>query len=204
MEKKSKIIKAIEWVKKNRKPFFTTVISVLIVILGVVFVYARIQMINMAASDKLDMATRVVASGNIEQGVSIMDDLINTYKNSPAAYRAMIMKASYLIHEKKYDEAEQILKVYINNAKPEIVKPMAYPLLISVYDDTNKLDQAIATSQEFLSKYSNNYLAPSVMENMARLYELSNKQDEAKQVYQNIVDKFVGTSYADRASKKIK
>lgn len=204
MEKKSKIIKAIEWVKRNRKSFFTTVISVLVVILGVVFVYVRIQMINMAASDKLDMATKVVANGNIEQGISIMDDLINTYKNSPSAYRAMIMKASYLIHEKKYDEAENMLKNYIQNAKPEVAKPLGYPLLISVYDDTNKLDQAIVTSQEFLSKYSNNYLAPSIMENMARLYELSDKKEDAMQVYQSIVDKFAGTSYADRANEKLK
>ena len=41
------------------------------------------------------------------------------------------------------------------------------------------------------------------MENMARLYELSGKSEEAKQVYKEIVDKFFGTIYANRASEKL-
>ena len=88
--------------------------------------------------------------------------------------------------------------------KPEIVKPLGYPLLVTVYDDSNNIEQAISTSQEFLAKYSNSYLAPYVMENMARLYELSSKQEEANKVYKDIVDKFPQTVYANRASKKLK
>jgi predicted negative regulator of RcsB-dependent stress response len=206
MEKQedSKIVDLINWIKKNRKPFFTTLISVLAVALIIVFVCARIHLIDVAASDKLDMATKVIASGNVDQGVSILDDLIKKYKNSPAAYRAMIMKANYFINQQKYDEAESILNFYIENAKPAIVKPIGYPLLISIYDDNNNLEKAIEISKDFLSKYSDNYLAPSVMENMARLYELSGKQEEAKQVYKDIVDKFFGTIYANRASDKLK
>ena len=200
----SKIIDLIKWIKKNRKSVFMTSITVLIVALVVAFICFRIQMINNAASDKLNMATKIISTGNTEQGVSILDDLINTYKNSPAAYRAMIMKASYLINKKRYEEAENVLKIYIENAKPETVKPIGYPLLISIYDDNNNIERAIEISKEFLAKYSDNYLVPSVMENMARLYELSGKQEEAKQVYKDIVDKFFGTNYANRASDKLK
>ena len=202
-QENSQIIDLIKWVKKNKKPFFSTIITILVIALIIVFVCVRIHLINVAASDKLDMATKIFATGNIEQGLSIVDDVINTYKNSPAAYRAMIMKANYLINQKKYDEAENILKSYIEAAKPEGVKPIGYPLLISIYDDNNNIEQAITTSKEFLSKYADNYLVPSVMENMARLYELAGKQEEAKQVYKEIVDKFMGTDYANRASEKL-
>lgn len=199
----SKIVDLIKWVKKNKKPFFITIISVIVIALLVLFICFRIQMINSAASDKLNMAVKILDKGNLEQGLSVIDDVINTYKNSPAAYRAMIMKASNLIYQKKYEEAENILKLYIEKATPEEIKPIGYPLLISIYDDNNNVEQAIKTSREFLSKYSDNYLAPSVMENMARLYELSGKDEEAKQVYKEIVDKFFGTSYANRASEKL-
>lgn len=202
-QENSKIIDAINWIKKNKKPFFTTIISVIVIVLIILFVCIRIQMINSEASDKLNMATKIVATGNLEQGLSIIDDVINTYKNSPAAYRAMIMKASYFINQNKNDEAESVLKVYIENAKPEITRPVGYPLLISIYDDKKDIEQAIVTSKEFLSKYPDNYLAPSVMENMARLYELSGNSEEAKQVYKEIVDKFFGTIYANRASEKL-
>ena len=206
MEKQedSKIVNLVKWIKENRKPFFTTLISIAVIVLVIAFVCFRIQIMNIAASDTLDTATKIFATGNMEQGLSIMDDLINTYPNSPSAYRAMIMKASYLINQKKYDEAENILKLYMENAKPDIVKPIAYPLLISIYDDNNNTEQAIAISKDFLSKYPDNYLAPSVMENMARLYELSGNQEEAKQVYKDIIDKFFGTTYANRASDKLK
>ena len=75
--------------------------------------------------------------------------------------------------QKRYDEAEAILKNYIENAKPKIVRPIGYPLLISVYDNNNNPEQAISVSKEFLAKYPDNYLFPSVMETLARLYELS-------------------------------
>ena len=103
------------------------------------------------------MAAKIITTGNIEQGLSMIDDVINTYKNSPAAYRAMIIKASYFINQKKYDEAESVLKTYIDTAKPEIVKPIGYPLLISIYDDNGNLEQAIETSKELIKQHTRNY-----------------------------------------------
>ena len=202
-QEESKIVDLIKWIKKNRKPFFTTLISVILIIIIVLFVIFRMKMIEIAASDKLDMATKTLSIGNVEQGLSIADGVVELYPNSPAAYRAMLMKANYFINIRKYDMAEPILKFYIEKAKPEIVKPIGYPLLISIYEYTGNIEQAILMSKEFLSKYSDNYLVPSVMENMARLYELSGKQEEAKQVYKELVDKFFGTIYANRASDKL-
>ncbi|MBR3628803.1 MAG: hypothetical protein IKN42_08200, partial [Elusimicrobia bacterium] len=82
----SKIVEIIKWVKENRKPFFTTLLTVIIIVLIIAFICFRTQMVNSAASDKLNIATKVIGSGNIEQGLSIIDDLIKTYKDSPAAY----------------------------------------------------------------------------------------------------------------------
>lgn len=202
--KKSKIIKLIERIKRHKTSFLSTFIFVAVIVFFIIFAYVRIQTINSLASDKLDMATKIIASGNIEQGLSIMDDLMNNYKRTPAAYRAMLMKSTYFINQKNYEQAEQLLKNFIENAVPEIVKPIGYPLLISIYDDTGNLEQAVTQSKEFLSKYENNYLAPSVSENLARLYELSGKTEEAKQMYKDIIDKYFGTVYANKASDKLK
>lgn len=206
MEKQenSAVVDVIKWVKRNKKPFFSTLISVIVVALIIVFVYVRIQMVNTAASDRLNMATKIISTGNLEQGLTLIDDVINTYGNTPAAYRAIIIKASNLIFQKKYDEAEALLKTYIEKAKPETVKPIGYPLLISVYDNNGNVEHAISLSKDFLSKYSDNYLAASVMENLARLYALSGKEEEAKQVYKDITEKFPGTIYSERAAEKLK
>ncbi len=203
MDKKSTGIKLIEWIKENRRSFFSMLATGLVAVILVLFVYTRIQTINSLASDKLDMARKIISSGDMEHGLSAIDDVINTYKNSPAVYRAMLVKASYFINQKKYEDAEHILKVYITTAKPEIVRPIGYPLLINLYDDKNNNEQAISVSKDFLAKYPNNYLVPSVMENMARLYELANKKEEAGQIYKDIVEKFPQTVYANRASEKL-
>ena len=203
-QEKSKIIEIIEWIKINRKQVFTTLISVIVVALIIVFVCVRIHLVNVAASDELNFATATISSGDLDKGLDLLDKVIDNYKNTPAAYRALLMKTNNLIYQKKFDEAESLLKIYIEKAKPKIVRPIGYPLLITIYDDTNNIEQAIAISKEFLSKYPDNYLAPSVMDNMARLYELSGKTEEAKQVYKDIVDKFFGTIYANKASDKLK
>ena len=192
MEKQenSAIVDVINWIKRNKKPFFSTLITVVVVALLITFVCIRIQMVNAAASDRLDMATKIIASGNLDQGLTLIDDVIGTYGSTPAAYRAIVIKASNLLFQKKYDRAEELLKNYIENAKPSVVRPIGYPLLISLYDDNNNLEQAISVSKDFLAKYPDNYLVPSVMENMARMYELSGKQDEAKEVYGELLTKF--------------
>ena len=95
----SKIVDVIKWIKKNRKSIFATLIIIAVIVLIVSFVYFRTQMINSAASDRLNIATKIIASEKLDQGLSMLEDLMNTYPNTPAAYRAMIMKASYLINE---------------------------------------------------------------------------------------------------------
>lgn len=203
MEKQenSAIVDVIKWIKRNKKPFFGTLVTVLVVALMITFVCVRIQMVNAAASDKLDMATKIIASGNLDQGLPLLDDVIYTYSETPASYRAIIIKASNLLFQKKYDQAEELLKKYIAEAKPSIVKPIGYPLLISLYDDNNNLEQAISVSKDFLAKYPDNYLVPSVMENLARMYKLAGKEDEAKDVYGELLMKYPQRLKADSAEQ---
>lgn len=203
MEKQenSAIVDVINWIKRNKNPFFGTIISVIVVALIITFVCVRIQMVRAAASDKLDTATKIIASGNLEQGLSLINDIIITYRNTPAAFRAIIIKASNLLFDKKYEEAEALLKFYIERAVPVSVRPIGYPLLISLYDDNNNVEQAITLSKDFLAKYPDNYLVPSVMENLARLYELAGKQDEAKEVYGELLTKYPQRLKADQTEQ---
>ncbi len=172
---KSKTAEFINSIKENRTKILTTIGFILIVALFLILVYAKFQAVNNEASDKLNTATQFIATGNMEQGMLIIDDLMKNYRNTPAAYRAMIMKAANLMYEKKYEQAEQILKDFIVNAKPETVRPMAYQLLITLYDDNKNTAQAIAVSKEFLEKYGNNYLAASVKKNLERLENITKK-----------------------------
>lgn len=170
---KSKTTEFINSIKENKTKIFTTIGIILFAVLFAVFVYARIQAVNNEASDKLNTASQLIATGNMEQGMLIVDDLTKNYRNTPSAYRAMIMKASNLIYEKKYEQAEAILNDFIANAKPEIIRPNAYQMLITLYEDTNNKAKAISVSKEFLEKYGDNFLAESVKRNLERMEKIT-------------------------------
>jgi len=203
-KKEEKLLKIINKIKKNKTTFFTVIAFVIGITLFTIFFCYRLQVMKDTASTKLAVAISYISSGNTDQGLNIIDEVINKYSNTPPAYRAMLMKSNYFISQSKYDEAEQLLKNIINNARPDTVKPLAYPSLILVYDNMNKIDKAIETSKEFLLKYETNYLVASVTENLARLYELSGNELEAQNTYKKLMDIYPNTDYSERAKSKVK
>ena len=86
--------KFIDFVKKNQTTIFTVVGFAIGIIILVVFIYTRIQIMNANSSDKLTMATQYIAQSQTEQGINMLDDVINNYPNTPAAYRAILLKAN--------------------------------------------------------------------------------------------------------------
>ena len=202
MKNKTKSEQIIDFIKNNQTTVFTTLGFMIGIILLIVFIYTRIQVINANSSDKLTMAVQTIASTQVEQGISMLDDIINNYSNTPSAYRAMLMKANYLYSQKEYEQAKELALNVIHKAKPDSIRPLAYPLLIAIFDNMENTEQAIETSKMFIENYKDNFLVPSVMENLARLYEVSGNTEEAKKTYTQIETLFPNTVYAQRAQDK--
>lgn len=203
MKNKTGAEKFIDFIKNNQTTIFTVLGFTIGIIILVVFIYTRIQIVNANSSDKLTMATQYIAQTQIEQGINMLDDIITNYPNTPSAYRAMLMKANYLYSQKEYEQAKELAQTVISKAKPDTVKPLAYPLLIAIFDNLQNTEAAIETSKTFIEKYNGNFLVPSVMENLARLYETVNNIEESKKVYEQIINSFPDTAYAQRAKSKI-
>jgi predicted negative regulator of RcsB-dependent stress response len=202
MKNKTKSEQIIDFIKNNQTTVFTTIGFTIIIILLIIFIYTRIQVVNANSSDKMTMALQYFAQTQVEEGVKMLDDIINNYSSTPSAYRAMLTKANYLYGKKEYEQAKELTLNVIHNAKPETVKPLAYPLLIAIFDNMENTEQAIETSKMFTEKYKEHFLVPSVMENLARLYEVSGNTEEAKKTYTQIETLFPNTVYAQRAKDK--
>ena len=201
--KRNNYDKILNFIKKNRNAVVTALCFVIGIILFVIFVNARLNILANDASDKLTIATNYIANNNIEQGFKIIDNIIDQYSNTTASYRARFMKATHLISEKQYEQAEVLLKYIIENGKPKTIKPLAYPSLILINEETGSIDRAIEYSNIFLNSYPDNYLVPSVMENLARFYKLTNKVEQANQLYQKIKDTFPNSEYFVRAEQNL-
>ena len=202
MKNKTASEKFIDFIKNNQTTVFTTLGLTVAIILLIVFIYTRIQVVNANSSDKLTMATQYIAQTQVEHGINMIDDIIKNYSNTPSAYRAMLMKANYLYSKKEYEQAKELALTIIHKAKPDTIKPLAYPLLIAIFDNLGNTEQAIETSKMFIEKYKDNFLVPSVMENLARLYETAGNEEESKKTYTQIETLFPNTVYAQRAKSK--
>ncbi|WP_413853078.1 tetratricopeptide repeat protein [Candidatus Ruminimicrobium bovinum] len=200
---KNKYKNFIGFIKKNRNTIITILCFVTGIVLFAVFVKARLNILANDASYKLTIASNYIANNNIEQGFGIIDDIIDQYSNTTASYRARFMKATHLISEKQYEQAEVLLKYIIDNGKPKTVRPLAYPSLILIYEETGSFDKAIEYSNMFLNLYSDNYLVPSVMENLARFYKVTNKVEQANDIYQKIKDNYPNSEYSVRAEQNL-
>ena len=200
---KNKYKNFINFIKKNRNTIITVLCFCIGIILFVIFLNARLNILANDASDKLTIATNYIANNNIEQGFKIIDNIIEQYSNTTASYRARFMKATHLISEKQYEQAEVLLKYIIQNGKPKTVRPLAYPSLILIYEETGSIDRAIEYSNIFLNSYPDNYLVPSVMENLARFYKLTNKVEQANELYQKLKDTFPNSEYSVRAEQNL-
>ena len=202
--KKNNYKKIINFIKKNKNTLITVLCFVIGITLFAVFVNARLKVLASEASDKLSIATNYIANNNIEQGLGIIDTIIDQYSNTTASFRARLMKANYFISEKKYEQAEDLLKYVINNGKPKTVKPLAYPSIILIYEEKGNYDKAIEYSNIFLNSYPDNYLVPAVTENLARFYMLTNNKDKAKELYQELKDNYPNSEYSVRAEENLK
>ena len=111
-----------------------------------------------------------------------------------AIHRALFFKyQKVFVLSPTENQAKELAETVISKAKPETVRPLAYPLLIAIFDNLQNTEQAIETSKTFIEKYKDNFLVPSVMENLARLYETVNNVEESKKVYEQIINSFQHT-----------
>jgi predicted negative regulator of RcsB-dependent stress response len=157
MKNGNKAVEFINIIKKNKTTFFTIVGFIILVGAFTIFTYTRFQMLNANSSTKLAAAAKYISGGQTEQGMQLIDDVISQYSRTPSSYRARLMKANYLITQKKYEEAELLVKTVISQARPETVKPLAYPVLIAIYDEAGNIEKAISASNEFLAKYKKTF-----------------------------------------------
>lgn len=189
--------------RENKVRFLTVIGFVLgFIILGV-FTYGRFQKIKSEGSDRLAYAYMALGAGQIQQGVTYLNDTILFYTNSPASSHARLVKSDMLIEHKEYDQAEVLLKDAVEKSKPESFKPLAVSRLIYLYDEKGDYPNAILYSNEFINKYKNHFLIRDVYINLGRYYELSGSAEDARRVYNEILVTYPASPEADVAARKL-
>lgn len=198
------IIDGIKWIKGNRS-LFTGITSTLagVILLTSFFLY-RSHISANRAQDKLSMAQgQLYSAEGADQGMRMIDEVINQYSKTSAALKARLVKAEFLQEQHQYDEAEKALLPVLQQTGSDPVIPLALQVIATIREDAGKLPDALQAYQQFLEKYPDHFLAPKVYESIGRVYELSGKAQEAKRTYEKLSTLYPASGWAQRAQERL-
>lgn len=198
------VVIAANWIKENQSLFFSFAGTAALIIVFAVFFFARYHSLGSRADDKFAMGQAMLFQGQPDQGLSILDEIINRYPRTVAASQARLTKAQFLIEKGKFDEAEKTILPATENARPKIIIPLALSVLGTIRENAGKYKEAIAVQTAFLDKFPEHFLAPRAYESLARLYELTGSLTEAKTAYEKLATLYPSSLWAQRAQERIK
>jgi hypothetical protein len=203
--KTDKVIKFIKKQYKGNKTGFLTAIGFIVgfTVLGI-FMYSRFLTLNESASDRLAAAYMFFSYGNKDQGLLHLNNAIVYAPNTPASYQARLVKADMFIDMKEYEQALTFLKETYEKGKPELIRPLALSRIIYLYDEQKDYANATLYSNEFISKFKDNFLIKDIYFGLARFYTLSGSKEDARRVYKDILINFPATAAAEQADLILK
>ena len=191
------------WIKKNLSTFYLICGIVVGIILLTIAFYYRNTTLTLRSEERLGVAQSMIYGNKPEDGVKILDEVITSYANTSASFRASIAKAQHLSDIGNYKDAEDILIKLLISPKPKELEQFAFPLLTKVQENAGKYKEAILNYNDFLKKFPNSYLVPSMMQDLAMLYEITNMAKEAKTTYEKITVQFPATNWSAKAQQRL-
>ncbi|MDR3243693.1 MAG: tetratricopeptide repeat protein [Elusimicrobiota bacterium] len=189
--------------RENKTRVFT-VLGVLIVIgVAAFLIISRIQKYDVSASDRYSQGYGNLLAGNQQQGVTMLEELIKIYPNTPAAYEARLILSDYGVAQENFAQALNYVYEVSKKGKPKTIRPIGLYRAIYIYDQTNDIDNAIKNSNEFIKNYKEHYLVRDVYANLARFYLIKQNSADAKRIYNEILTKFPATDEAILATRML-
>ena len=193
----------IKQIKENRTRFFTIIgFSIGLVFMGI-FIFSRIQSLNVTASERLSFAYYYLSAGDVPQAVTYLDEIISGFPNTPSSYQARMIRADVYVEEGAYDEALNLLTEAYLKGKPQEFRPLAAARIINLYDRKGDYQLAVMNANEFINKYKDHYFSKDIYINLARYYLVLDSLDDAKRVLSEILVTFPGSNEAAAAEEML-
>jgi predicted negative regulator of RcsB-dependent stress response len=191
-------------VNKSTMKVLTIIIVVILIAIAAVFIYcSRVHKIDDLSAIGLAKAYSAFANGDQQAGIAMLDEVIAKYPKTPSAYQALLSRADIFTELQSYGEALNILKEIENNAKPEIIRPLALARIIYVYDSKKDYFNAVTASKEFIAKYQGHFLTRDIYLNLAEYYIATGAKDEAIKTFNGVLINFPATQEAEKAQKRL-
>jgi tetratricopeptide (TPR) repeat protein len=151
--------------------------------------------------EKISMAQGYAYQGMTNQGIQILDDVINKYSNSGLAQYARLNKANILYDTKNYNLATNVYQEIITAGKQKSIIPFAYAGVGQSKENLADYAGAESVYREEIEKYPEHFITPRIYDSLARVYLLTGRIEDAKQAYEKLATLYPGTYWSNVAQK---
>lgn len=146
-------------------------------------------------------ASAALARAKSAQGYQ---QVITRYSSTPAAADAYILLAEAQRKEKKFEEANKTLEIFVAKyPKHELVSTAKMAMAVNL-DSMGKADEALAVYQQIASAYPNSYAAPLAMLSQVYILKAKNRNDDARRVCETILTQYRTSFWAGEAMQQLR
>jgi tetratricopeptide (TPR) repeat protein len=140
-----------------------------------------------------NLTQNLAAAGAALAQASSEDDyraVMSKYAGTTAAGNAAILLSGALRQDRKYDEALDTLRTFVDKYPTHPMVDAGDLAIGETLEEQGKTQDAMAQYQEVAAKYPESFSAPIAVIDQANLLVSQGKPDEAKRIYQNFVAQF--------------
>jgi predicted negative regulator of RcsB-dependent stress response len=178
----------VAWVEANRKPLIIAFVAAVVVGFGIAAYLWQNNRTERAASDALLRLKAPVGAAENTSGpeASAYLRLVEDYRGTSAAKRALLLAASTLFAENRYAEAQTQFERFTREHPQSPFAPAAAFGTAASLEAQNKLDEALAGYQNLAVRYPNSTVLDDAKLAIARLFELKNQPEQALPIYDEL------------------
>jgi len=188
--------KAIDYINQNSKLVMGSILGITaVIVLVLLFTWSK-RNAELNASLELTKARVELANADHQRAIDILKSMIKNYSGTQSAGRGVFYLAGIHYEQKKYDEAFQFYKQYVDDFNEDVILSSAsYSGMGACLEQKREFLEAAKYYKKGAEKYPKEFEAPGLFFNAARCYKLANNKLEAQKLYQRVIDNYPNSDY---------
>jgi len=179
----------LDWAEAHKKQLFIGLIAVVVVGVGLAFYFVHQGQVQDDANNALSKLLVRTSPNTPEPTPENFMKVANDFPNTDAGKRALLLAASALFTEGKYDEARGYFQRFLQEHADSPFAGQAALGIAASMEAQGKLEDAINAYRNAADRYQTPNVAPQAKMAMARLYQsqgkLTDARDQLEQIVQN-------------------
>lgn len=180
----------LDWVEAHRKQLLIGLIAVVVVGVGIAIYFVHRGQVQEDANNALSkLLVRTLPTAPEPTPEAFMK-VVNDYPNTDAGKRALLLAASELFTEGKYDEARSQFQRFLQEYADSPFAGQAALGIAGSMEAQGKTEDAINAYRNAADRYQSPNVEPQAKMALARLYESQGKLSETRDQLEQIVQKY--------------